>query len=341
MANENKTIDQLTELNDPNNNDLLIIQDTTNNITKKVKVKEFLVPYVEINSTGTLPTADGTEGIAIGAGAEARGSRNICIGFNAVIEEDEGDGINSIAIGANAYIEEASNAVQLGTGSNFSSNTFQYLNNTIANAEGLYTSYTSPQSYTPLDTDNVTSHLAAIDEAISRASGGTSTNPPTPTITTQEEGTEIDDAVTTLNFVGAGVTATNAGSGVTTVTIPAAGEAYVDINSSGTAPTATGTNSIAIGPTTRAVNGSAVALGLGAQAEGSSSIQLGSGVNRVDNSLQFRSNVIANSHGIEAPVVTGTNSQTPRSGSLYIDDTNGSERICVYVNGSWKCANLT
>jgi hypothetical protein len=47
------------------------------------------------------------------------------------------------------------------------------------------------------------------------ASGGT-------TITTQDEGVTLSSAVTTLNFVGAGVTASGAGA-TTTVTIPAGG----------------------------------------------------------------------------------------------------------------------
>lgn len=41
-------------------------------------------------------------------------------------------------------------------------------------------------------------------------------------VVTQDEGVEIDAAATTLNFVGSGVTVTDAGAGVSTVTIPAA-----------------------------------------------------------------------------------------------------------------------
>jgi hypothetical protein len=48
------------------------------------------------------------------------------------------------------------------------------------------------------------------------------------TIATQDEGISIDPAATTLNFVGAGVTATDAGSNVTTVTIPGGSGAPVD-----------------------------------------------------------------------------------------------------------------
>lgn len=43
------------------------------------------------------------------------------------------------------------------------------------------------------------------------------------TIITQDEGSQIDAAATTLNFVGTGVTATDAGSNVTTVTINSGG----------------------------------------------------------------------------------------------------------------------
>jgi hypothetical protein len=48
------------------------------------------------------------------------------------------------------------------------------------------------------------------------------------TIATQDEGISVDAAATTLNFVGAGVTATDAGSNVTTVTIPGGSGAPVD-----------------------------------------------------------------------------------------------------------------
>ena len=44
-------------------------------------------------------------------------------------------------------------------------------------------------------------------------------------VATEDEGISVDPAATTLNFVGAGVTATDAGSNVTTVTIPGGGGA--------------------------------------------------------------------------------------------------------------------
>ena len=72
-----------------------------------------------------------------------------------------------------------------------------------------------------------------------------------------------------------------------------------------------------------------------------SAIQLGEGTNNNVNTLQFLSNTIANSQGIQAPVTTGANPQSPPSGTIYVDDTSGSERICVYLNGGWKCADLT
>jgi len=42
-------------------------------------------------------------------------------------------------------------------------------------------------------------------------------------VATQDEGSSVDTDATTINFIGAGVTATDAGSGVTTVTIPGGG----------------------------------------------------------------------------------------------------------------------
>lgn len=44
-------------------------------------------------------------------------------------------------------------------------------------------------------------------------------------IATQDEGISVDTAATTLNFVGSGVDATDAGSHVTKVTIPGANQA--------------------------------------------------------------------------------------------------------------------
>ena len=107
-------------------------------------------PYVTISADGTEPTALGTDAISIGELATAGGN-------------------NSIAIGTSSNAN-SSGAVQISTGTNSTSDTLQFLTNRIANAQGLYTSFISPTNYSPIDVDNVTSHLQAIDTALSGSS---------------------------------------------------------------------------------------------------------------------------------------------------------------------------
>lgn len=76
------------------------------------------------------------------------------------------------------------------------------------------------------------------------------------------------------------------------------GEPYVVINSTGTLPQVTGTNSIAIGEE--------------AVAASNNSFQLGDGTNIVDNSLQFRDIQVANINGLVTSFTSPTN-YTPSS----------------------------
>lgn len=129
----------------------------------------------EINkiAIGKTATAQTINSISIGTNSNnARGTNNINIGINSFSEGD-----NSIAIGQTARAEE-NNSIQLGTGTNNTDNTFQYLTNTLANAQGLYTSFTSPTNYTPTDTDNITSHLQAIDTVLANTGGASGTPSP-------------------------------------------------------------------------------------------------------------------------------------------------------------------
>lgn len=103
-------------------------------------------------------------GIAIGdLSVCGAGVRAIALGRSA-----SASGARAIAMGDNA-IGSAADAVQFGTGTNSTASTLQYLTNRLANAQGLYTSFTSPTNYTPADDDNVTSHLTAIDTALGTA----------------------------------------------------------------------------------------------------------------------------------------------------------------------------
>lgn len=121
--------------------------------------------YIKVNSTGTGALALFNETVAIGASAVANGDSSIAIGFGASTEGGEGASPTSIALGKNAKVEgNASSAVQIGTGLNIFPNTFQFLTNRLADAAGLYTSYSSTNYIT--GTPNIDSHLSGIDTVL-------------------------------------------------------------------------------------------------------------------------------------------------------------------------------
>lgn len=85
---------------------------------------------------GNAAAANSTSGIAIGDAATAGGIlETIAIGANSSSQADGG-----IAIGDTAVVT-AANALQLGTGTNSTANTLQYLTNTIATSDGVKVPY--------------------------------------------------------------------------------------------------------------------------------------------------------------------------------------------------------
>lgn len=64
--------------------------------------------------------------------------------------------------------------------------------------------------------------ISRIEQTIIQQGSSSSQSTGSTTITTQEEGTPLSSTVTTLNFTGAGVTASGAGD-TTTVDIPGGG----------------------------------------------------------------------------------------------------------------------
>lgn len=137
--------------------------------------------YVKVNSTGTNALALFAETIAIGSGSNSNGPASIsigqdaksagsdygiAIGYGSSLEGGEGANDECIAIGKNAKVAGGqSKAIQLGEGTNVDGSTLQFLDNTLANKEGLYTPHRAV-NYTASDADNVTSHLAGIDAAL-------------------------------------------------------------------------------------------------------------------------------------------------------------------------------
>lgn len=109
---------------------------------------------------GRSSGASNINATALGAQANASGNASLSLGRQANSSDT-----SAIALGNNA-IASAVSAVQISDGTNSTTETLQFRDERIANAEGLYTSFTAPVNYTPVDDDNVTSHLQAIDAAL-------------------------------------------------------------------------------------------------------------------------------------------------------------------------------
>lgn len=96
-------------------------------------------------SIGASTVSDGSSTIVIGNtaftdNADFATENCIAIGFGASIDPTPTTGAvsnNSIAIGTNAAVLDATNAVQIGTGTNSTASTLQFLGNTLADANGL------------------------------------------------------------------------------------------------------------------------------------------------------------------------------------------------------------
>ena len=110
--------------------------------TSGLKWDSLPTDYLDVNSTGTEPNVTGINAIGIGQDSSSNNTNSIAIGTTAIVTADD--------------------AIQLGTGTNNTISTLQYLNNTLANTEGLYTNHTAI-NYTAIDADNITSHLSGID----------------------------------------------------------------------------------------------------------------------------------------------------------------------------------
>lgn len=131
-------------------------------------------PYIDINSSGSQPTANGNNAVAIGSGAQTAFDNNISIGTGAITtnsfsaiaigQNANGEGQLSVSIGSGAtalnnggvsignganstggsgaiaigrFASSTAGGIQLGTGTNPNSNTLQYLSNTIANSTSI------------------------------------------------------------------------------------------------------------------------------------------------------------------------------------------------------------
>lgn len=187
----------------------------------------------------TALVTDSRRSVSLGGVARVQKStvdtnEGVAIGWFSLVE----DSFKGIAIGSGAEVNTANNAVQIGTGTNTTASTLQFLTTELANASGLVTGHTAV-NYTAADT-NVDTHLAGLDTKV----GGL-------------EGAE-----------------------------------YVAINSTGTLPTASADDAIAIGENATASAIEGLTIGLSTFNSGVSSTVIGAFSNTTGTGTQADNVVI-------------------------------------------------
>lgn len=266
---------------------------------------------------GGGPTTGASDAIAIGYNSDALNANAIAFGSSSLADADnaiaigraaDAGGIRAIALGFGAAAG-ADDAIQLGQGTNNSTSTLDFLTNRLANAEGLYTSFTAPTNYTPADTDNITSHLTAIDTALG-ATGETyfvdnyDGAAPTATGTDALAIGEGASAAGT-NAISIGINVTAAGSGNVVIGANADGSTGLSAVAVGNGAQATGTQSVALGDAD-ATGGQSIAIGVFSEATEASAIAIGNNADSLaDSAIAIGPGTTVNLVGATSSVAIG------------------------------------
>lgn len=213
----------------------------------------------ENTAAGAFSNASGNDGLnsAFGSHANASGqnSANVAIGRFA---NASGDGTSNTAVGSSATATGA-NSVAIGAGSVANvANTFSvgsiFNTRTVVNV--------SAGTIAPGSTDAVNGgQLFTANQRVATAFGG---------------GAALDanGQLTAPTYTIAGTNFNNVGSAFAAVNTQLG---YFQVNSTGPAATATGTNAIAIGSGAQATQPGSIAMGVGAASTGSNAIAIGTG----------------------------------------------------------------
>lgn len=218
---------------------------------------------------GSGASTPGANAMAMGVGSYSAGTNSVALGQYSVANTD-----NSVALGANTSTTRANSVavggrqitdVAAGTAGTDAVNVDQ-LNQGVASAVGQANAYTNQQ----LTNGTVNANFATV------TAGGLTINP----------GSNIDMGGNIVHNIAAGVAGTDAvnvdqlNSAVTNIgnqanTYADAKTKYFQANSTGSAASATGTDSVAIGPGTVTSGNSAIAGGLNATANADDTVVFG------------------------------------------------------------------
>ena len=253
--------------------------------------------------------ATGTRGnIAIGKFSRADASKSIAIGYDADSGSSGSLGnTRTIALGYKAETF-GNRCVQIGNGTNSEDDTIKFLGATIANKYGVeaWTAF-SPGGPPQISVPDGTLLVNTAEDTFSFYSGGTWQSPGGGGgITVQDDGLSIVIGATTTNFTGTGVVVTDVG-GVATIDVPGGGgEDYFETNQTGTLPSVTGAESIAIGRECTSTMANSFSFGHNSDATGSPSVAIGLNViTGGDNAVGIGSGASANGD-FSVSIGTGT-----------------------------------
>lgn len=324
-------------------------------------------PYLDINSVGPVPTATGTNSIAIGQSAVAGApNQSVAIGNSSTSSGDSSvalgnlsaatttfatalgtnttaNSVRSLAVGYSADAEGTDNVtvgpnsvsrgtstIVIGSTSSTQNGSFP-TNNCIVIGNGANV---TPTPITGSDSSDaiVIGTSATVTDSLDGIAIGAGAS-----VADAEAAIAIGDAASASAIQAIAIGNSTTATGNNSYALGNSADAIaVQATAIGTNSTASGANAavfgnnatgsasqaIAIGNSTVASSIDAVAIGSAANATAIRAIQLGAGTNAVADTVQFRTQTIANDDGIQAPTAAGTPVTTPADGSIAVDTTN-------------------
>ncbi|MGF6154528.1 hypothetical protein [Pseudomonas fluorescens] len=241
--------------------------------------------YFHANSTNPVDSlASGAESIAVGPATVVNGDNGIGIGNQASVGQAAAGGI---AIGRNTQVLQASGiamgsaaqasaeqSVALGAGANASQAMSVALGSSSVTTVGAETSYSAYRLASPqTSVGEVGIGTALGNRKLTGLSAGTQINDAVNVAQLKSVGDQVDQNTTDITNLDGRV------GGLESLVGSGGGIKYLHVNSTGADSAATGTDSMALGPTAQASGNGSVAMGNDAKASADGSVALGTGAN--------------------------------------------------------------